>query len=111
MRQLLCSILECWYLDISFFESLIAEFNIDLDYDEIIQEFWKTNINIFIYEAYEQVKNMFIEQNFEEIQKITEKDAYEVDYEIFLNYCDSHLWFNNQEVEALFQKWRDEIKS
>jgi hypothetical protein len=52
---------------------------------------------------------MFIEQNSEEIQRITEKDPNEADYTIFTNYLDSHLWFNNQEVETLFQNWRDKI--
>ncbi len=109
MTQLLCNLTQCGYLDIKFFDNLINEFDIELDYENIIREFRETNINIFIYEAYEQVKSLFIEQNWEEIQRITEKDPNEVDYQIFTNYLDSHLCFNNEEVETLFQSWRDKI--
>ena len=52
---------------------------------------------------------MFINQNLEEIEKIIEKDPNEVDYQVFTNYLDSHLWFNNEEVEELFQNWREKI--
>ncbi|MDD2891995.1 MAG: hypothetical protein PHQ95_03440 [Candidatus Gracilibacteria bacterium] len=111
MTQLLCSLTGAGFLDIQFFDNLINEFSLDLDYENIIQEFGQTNINIFIYEAYEQVKNLFIEQNSEEIQKIIEKDPSEVDYQIFTNYCDSNLWFNNEEIETLFQYWREKIRN
>lgn len=111
MSQLLCSILQCGFLDVRFLESLINEFNLELDYEDIIANYGGHNINFFIYEAYEQVKNLFIEANQSEIISITEKsDPYDLDYTIFTNYLDSHLWFNNQEIEELFQKWRDTIK-
>lgn len=109
MTQLLCSLTGAGFLDIQFFENLINEFSLDLDYENIIQEFWQTNINIFILSAYEEIKNMFINQNSEEIQKIIEKDPNEVDYQVFTNYLDSHLCFNNEEVEELFQDWRSKI--
>lgn len=100
----------CWYLDIQFFENLIDEFNLDLDYEEIIKEFWNSNLNTFIYVAYEQVKDMFIEQNADEIKRITElSDPYEVNYTIWTNCLDSSIWFKDQEVETLFQNWRSEI--
>jgi hypothetical protein len=28
------------------------------------------------------------------------------DFEIYTNYIDSHLRFNNSEIEDIFQKWR-----
>lgn len=54
---------------------------------------------------------MFIEQNSEEIQRITEKDANEVDYEIITNYMCSEICFNNEKVETLFQSWREKIEN
>lgn len=103
--KLLCEILECWYLDINFLNDLLDTYNIELDIDDIRSNFWKIDVNILIYETFEQVKNQFIEENQEEIENLG-FDVYELDYEIFTNYMDSHLWFNKNEIDDLYQYWR-----
>lgn len=103
--KLLCDILECWYLDINFLNDLLDTYQIELDIDDIKANFWKIDVNILIYSAFEQVKNQFIEENKEEIENLW-FDIYELDYEIYTNYMDSHLWFNNNKIDDLYQKWR-----
>lgn len=103
--KLLCDILECWYLDINFLNDLLDTYNIELDIDEIRSNFWKIDVNILIYETFEQIKNQFIEENQEKIEELW-FDIYELDYQIYTNYMDSHLWFNDNQIDDLFQEWR-----
>lgn len=108
MKSLLCSILQCGYLDIIFFENLLKEFNLELDYPNIAENHWKLSLNILITSAYLQIKDNFIAANSTEIQRIIEgADPYDIDFTIFTNYLDSHLWFKDEKVEELFQSWRN----
>lgn len=109
--SLLNQLLNCWYLDIKFLNDLIEKYNLDLDIQNIIMNYWYVNIqdlnvNIFIYESFEQIKNQFLEENKEEIENKLNLNIYDIEYEIYTNYLDSHLWFNNQEIDNLFQEWR-----
>ena len=103
--RLLCDLLDCWSLDINFLDELLNEYEIDLDIDDIKANFWKIDINTLIYSSLESIKDMFIEDNKEEIQNLW-FDVYELDYQIYTNYIDSHLWFDNQKIDDLFQEWR-----
>lgn len=103
--KLLCDILECVYLDINFLNDLLDTYNIELDIDEIRSNFWKIDVNILIYETFEIIKNQFIEENQEKIEELW-FDIYELDYQIYTNYMDSHLWFNDNQIDDLFQEWR-----
>ena len=103
--RILCDLLECWSLDINFLDNLLWEYNIELDIDDIKSNFWKIDINILIYETFEIIKNQFIDENQEEIEKLW-FDIYNLDYEIYTNYMDSHLWFNDNQIDDLYQKWR-----
>ncbi len=113
--SIVSQILECWYLDVDFLENLIEEFDIDLDIENIKKEFWMVNLNLLVYKVYDEVKNRFLEEYKEEIEAITGESLENVwdfeDYEIFTNYLDSHLWFNNEEIEDLFQLWRSRQSS
>jgi hypothetical protein len=103
--NLLCQILECWYLDINFLDNLLNQYNIELDIDDIRANFWKVDVNILIYETFEIIKNMFIEDNQEEIESLW-IDINNIDYQIYCNYIDSHLRFNNNQIDDLFNNWR-----
>ncbi len=109
--SIVSQILECWFLDVDFLENLIEEFGIDLDIENIKQEFWKINLNLLVYKVYDEVKNKFLTEYKEEVEAILWEKLENVwdfeDYEIFTNYLDSHLWFNNEEIENLFQEWRN----
>ncbi len=47
------------------------------------------------------IKNKFVENNLDEICKINNKN-----YEIFTNYMDSHLWFEDEQLQTLFENWK-----
>lgn len=103
--KLLCNILECWYLDVNFLNDLLDDYQIDLDFDDIKANFWKIDINILIYSALEEVKNQFIDNNKEQIEELW-FDIYSLDYEIYTNYMDSHIWFNDNKIDDNYQEWR-----
>ena len=110
MRDLTCTFLKCWYLDTNFLDRLIEEYGLDIDYDEILFSYWYSiknlHINIFIYEAFSQIKDKFFEECWKKILKITwKKDLWYVNYEIFTNCIDSSLWFTDNEVQDLFEQW------
>ena len=102
--RLLCDLLDCWYLDINFLDSLLNTYEIDLDIEDIRANFWKIDLNILIYETFEIIKNMFIEDNKDEIESLW-IDTNDIDYQIYTNYIDSHLWFNNSDISELYENW------
>jgi hypothetical protein len=105
-----CQLLNCWYLDFELLDNLIEAYNLDFDIEEIWCCYWKIdNINILIYEAFRQIKDMFVEENEEEIRSLWfNPDDFEEweDYEIFTNYFDSSMWFNDSKLDEIYQKWR-----
>lgn len=103
--RLLCDLLDCGYLDINFLDNLLNDYEINLDIEDIRANFWKVDINTLIYETFEIIKNMFIEDNKEELDTLW-IDIYNIDYQIYTNYMDSHLWFNNNQIDDLFNNWR-----
>lgn len=48
---------------------------------------------------------MFIEDNKEELETLW-IDTNDIDYQIYCNFMDSHLWFNNNQIDNLFNNWR-----
>lgn len=104
-----CDLLSCWYLDLKFLDELLWAYDIELDIEEIKAVFWKIDINVLIYEVFEQVKNMFLDDNEEAIKKLW-YDIYDFenwsDYEIYTNYLDSHLRFTDEKLDAMYQEWR-----
>jgi hypothetical protein len=109
INSITCQLLNCWYLDVEFLDNLLDEYNIDIDIDDIKISYWEVNdINIIIYEAYSQIKEMFLSENQEEIKSlgynIEDFEAWK-DFEIYTNYLDSHLWFNNPDIDNIYQNW------
>ena len=103
-------LLSCGYLDIEMLDNLLTTYNLELDIDEIRMNFWGVNnVNILIYEAFTQIKDMFMSENYDEITKLWfQCDDLEewADFEIYTNYMDSHLWFNHEKLDELYQNWR-----
>jgi hypothetical protein len=110
INSICCQLLNCWILDIDFLDNLLDEYKIDINIDDIKMNYWKVNdINILIYEAYSQIKDMFLTDKLEEIKSL----GYNIenfeewrDFEIYTNYLDSHLWFNNPDIDKIYQNWR-----
>ena len=108
-NSLLSWLLNCGYLDLDFLINLVEEYDLDFDVEDTLDNYWYTqisdlNINIFIYDAFEKIKDKFFEEKAEEIEWIYTKK-----YTIFTNYMDSHLWFECQELQDLFEEWKKEL--
>lgn len=110
INYIACQLLNCWYLDIQLLDELLEAYDLDLDIEEVSINYWKIdNVNILIYEAYNEIKNMCLEENEEQIKSLwySVEDFEEWrDYEIFTNYIDSHLRFNDEKMEAIYENWR-----
>lgn len=114
---LLCSLLNCGYLDVNFIIDLIDNNNLEIDLDEIISNWlihdnW-INCNLVIYELIEKIAYEFINKYELKIKKYLWLKSKEnlIDYiqeidmfEIYTNYIDSHLWFKNDNIQTLFDK-------
>ena len=110
INNVFCQLLGCWRWDLEFLGELLEAYNLEIDIDEISMNYWKVdNINILIYDAYTQIKDMFIEENAKEIKTLWfDIDVFEEweDYEIHTNYMASTFWFMDDKVNKLYDKWR-----
>ena len=111
--NLLCSLLDCGYLDVTFLTDLADKNNIDIDIEDIRSNYGEVNINIIIYEVIREIAWNFIEEHKEDIHKILDLgEFWNIDdymnshdiYEIYTNFMDSHLWFQNEQIQELFEK-------
>ena len=112
MNNLLCQILECWYLDIKHMCKIYILNHIDLDIENIKANYWNFDVNTILYEWIRAVAEKFIWEYEEQIKKILNLWEYEdLDdyksyhelYEIYCNYMDSHLRFKEQKIQDLFE--------
>jgi len=81
--------------------------NNDLDIYEIMNElranFWEqfqNQYNWIMYEVLSSIGRNFIESH----EELFENDG-DREYEVFTNYCDSHIWFNDEAIEEEFEKF------
>lgn len=112
--DLLRKILKCWYLDIEFLIDLIDEYDIDLDLEDIIQNYWYENLNVntLIYYCFIDIKDKFLKENSKEIQKISWETLNDFeDYKIFTNCIDSHLRFTDDKINDLFEIWKSKLEN
>jgi hypothetical protein len=112
MNNLLCQILDCWYLDVKKLCEIYIENNVDPDLENIKANYWNFDVNTLLYELIREVAEKFIweyEAEIKEILNLWEYDdfdtyrSYHELYEIFANYMDSHLWFKNQKIQDIFE--------
>lgn len=98
------NILDGWYLDLEYLTNTIEEYKLSVDeiIESVEQDFWKeytTQINYLIYVALTMVAQKFIEEN----EKLFEDKSKE--FEIFTNYLDSHVYFEDEEVQSEFERF------
>jgi hypothetical protein len=97
-------------MDIKFLDDLIETHHLDIDIDEIEMTYWKVDdINIVIYEAYHQIKDIFLKENEETITSLwfsIEDIKENEEYTIFTNFFDSHLRFKVSQIDEIYQNWR-----
>lgn len=98
------NILDGGYLDLKYLADTIEEYKLSVDeiVESVEQDFWKeciTQINYLIYVALTMVAQKFIDGN----QKLFEEKSNE--YEIFTNYLDSHVYFEDEEVQREFERF------
>ena len=111
--SLLCDLLECGYLDINYLTDLLDNNNIEIDLQDLKANYGELNINWIIYDVIFQIAEKFIQENQEQIEKILDlwefwniydyMSSHDI-YEIFTNYIDSHLRFNDEKIQELFDK-------
>lgn len=111
--QFLIELLECGILDLQFFSNLLeklADNNLYLDTQSVVQEYWGIKLNIFISEALYLLAEWFLKKykyKIEELLNIGDLERYREEndelYEVFINLLDSHLWFHNDKIELLFK--------
>ncbi len=116
--NLLCDLLECGYLDINYLTDLLDNNNIEIDLQDLKSNYWELNINWIIYDVMTQIAERFIDDNQEEIEKILDlweywnlydyMNSHEI-YEIYTNYIDSHIWFNDEKIQTLFENSKYQV--
>ena len=110
LTALLSDMLSCWHLDLYFLEDLIDSYSLKLDIEDIRRNYWKLdNINILIYEAFKQIKDIFIEENKYALASLwytASQFEFWEGYDIFTKYLDSSLRFTDDKVSAIYEKWR-----
>ncbi len=116
--SLLCGLLECGYLDITFLIDLADSNHIEIDLDDMKANYWELNINWIIYDVINQIAERFIDENQEEIEKILDlwefwnlydyMSSHEI-YEIYTNFMDSHLRFNDEKIQELFENSKYQV--
>ena len=99
------NLLGAWWLDVKFLIDTIEEHKLDFDdiYDNVEMNFWKefvADINYYIYEALNQIAYKFIESNEELFEYDIEKE-----FEIYTNYTDSHIYFQDERIHSEFEKF------
>ena len=105
--NLLCNILDWWYLDVKYLVDLYEKNNIEIDIENIRAEYGEININILIHKILREIAETFIENNRDEIEEIIDIIdiiSWNDIYNIYTNCIDSHLRFDNEKVQELFEK-------
>lgn len=104
LLEITTNILDGGYLDLEYLTNTIEEYKLAVDeiVESVEQDFWKeciTQINYLIYMALTMVAQKFIEEN----EKLFEDKSNE--FEIFTNYLDSHVYFEDEEVQREFERY------
>jgi hypothetical protein len=61
---------------------------------------YKCDFNYIMHETLSNIASNFIDEN-RELFENCEND----EYEIFTNYMDSHIWFNNEDIQKKFEEY------
>jgi hypothetical protein len=96
--------LDCGWLDAEYLMRLVDANSIDpRDLMEDVREFTtETTVNDLIYAALERVSRQFLD----ELPSKVRLNADTLEYHIFTNCMDSHLWFDDERINALYEDWR-----
>jgi hypothetical protein len=112
--SIIADLLDCGYLDVEFILRLLNNW-VNIDKQELINNYWNATAQIIIYDLIFQIAEKFIEENESEIKAILnvldldEYRSYNELYEIYTNYIDSHLWFKDEKIQALFEQSKFEV--
>jgi len=101
----LCTILlRCGWLDIRYLLNLMDEF--DIDPFDVLEDLdgngGKFTVNDFIYYVLFHIAEKFLET-------VSEKSCRQyssIEYEIYTNCMDSHLWFVDEKLNRRFDRWK-----
>ena len=109
MIDLLEQLLNCNALNVYDLDRLLTSYNIKLDIEKIRMNHWVINGNILIHEAYIQIKDMFLSENYDDITNLwIQCDDLEEwkEFKIYQFDLLCYLWFKNEKLEELYQDWK-----
>lgn len=104
LTEITTNVMDVWYLDLEFLADTIDEYKLKVDeiVEGVEQEFWKvyvTQINYLIFKVLTMVAEQFIESHRELFEERSEE------YQVFTNYLDSHVYFEDEEVQSEFERY------
>jgi len=93
-----------WYLDLRYLVKVLDRHNINFDdvMESIESCFWAEitlEFNTIIYETLTHIAHKFIDEN-EELFT-----SHQDDFTIYCNYMDSHIFFEDKEVQSKFEDY------
>ena len=102
LNAISCKMLGAWYLDVDYLVELLDRFHLDFYevMDEVEMNFGadcKVEFNTIIYEVLSQIAYKFIDEH----QEMFEWE--DAEFEIYTNYMDSHIFFEDEEVQGKFE--------
>lgn len=98
-ESVICEILDCGTLDLDYLVKLIDRNDIIVDELEFY-DFWDIAINRRILPCLCWIAQNFLDEYQEEIEALNVTNH---EYNWFVNSIDSHLWFEDEHLQALFE--------
>ncbi len=101
VRGLTCG----WCLDTGFLVNILEYHNLDIE--EILESIemnfgkeYKCDFNYIMYETLSTIAYKFLEE-----YKYLFPNENSKEFEIFTNYMDSYIWFNNEDIQRKFEEY------
>ena len=111
-NTILSELLQCGYWDAEYIAELYDQFGSSELIENLVAD-WKLgyplNANAVISQLKDRQAKVFISENEGMIREITGvEELYDVEYEVYANCLDSHVWFEDERVQNLFVDWNEE---
>ena len=104
--SLICALLSCGYLDVAYLIKLLEAYDLDVsDLMDDLSEYFgdsRPKINDLIFVALDRVAQEFLSREVKSRRRRFTSD----EYSIYTNCMDSHLWFEDADLNRWFEIWR-----
>ena len=104
LTEITTNVMNVGYSDLEFLANTIDEYKLRVEkiVESVEENFWKeyvTQINYLIYIALTMVAQKFIESHEELFEDKSDE------YTVYTNYLDSHVYFEDEEVQREFERY------